>query len=120
MPSTNTRAGKGRPPVATEATTVRMSSAALKVLDDWRRRQHDLPGRPEAIRRLVEQALTSADTRPMATEAQHKAAEMASDEIDKLGTNVGQDEEHAQRKRRLIKGPSEFREIRAKRAKSKK
>lgn len=27
---------------------------ALQNLDDWRRKQPDLPGRPEAIRRLVE------------------------------------------------------------------
>jgi len=26
-------------------------------LDDWRRKQADLPGRPEAIRRLVELGL---------------------------------------------------------------
>jgi hypothetical protein len=26
-------------------------------LDDWRRKQDDLPGRPEAIRRLVELGL---------------------------------------------------------------
>jgi len=25
-----------------------------KQLDDWRRKQEDLPGRPEAIRRLIE------------------------------------------------------------------
>jgi hypothetical protein len=31
-----------------------MAVDALKVLDDWRRQQEDLPGRPEAIRRLVE------------------------------------------------------------------
>jgi hypothetical protein len=106
--------------VDAEAVTVRMSSSVLRSLDEWCRKQADRPERTEAICRLVEQALTSADTRPMATDAQHKAAEMAFDEIDKLGTNVGQDEEHAQRKRRLIKGPSEFREIRAKRAKRKK
>jgi len=29
----------------------------LKSLDDWRRKQDDLPGRPEAIRRLVELGL---------------------------------------------------------------
>jgi hypothetical protein len=28
-----------------------------KQLDDWRRQQADLPGRPEAIRRLVELGL---------------------------------------------------------------
>ena len=44
----------GRPPVDSEAVNVRMTVEALKVLDDWRRQQEDLPGRPEAIRRLVE------------------------------------------------------------------
>jgi len=43
--------------VDTAAVNVRMASEALQVLDDWRRRQDDLPGRPEAIRRLVELAL---------------------------------------------------------------
>jgi hypothetical protein len=44
----------GRPPVESEPVTVRMTTDALRVLDDWRGRQDDLPGRPEAIRRLVE------------------------------------------------------------------
>ena len=52
---------RGRPPVESEAINVRMTAGALKALDDWRRQQVDLPGRPEAIRRLVEQAL---DSRP--------------------------------------------------------
>jgi hypothetical protein len=30
---------------------------ADKQLDDWHRKQHDLPGRPEAVRRLVELGL---------------------------------------------------------------
>ncbi|WP_256375333.1 hypothetical protein [Bradyrhizobium sp. Ec3.3] len=34
-----------------------MALDALQNLDDWRRKQPDLPGRPEAIRRLVEIAL---------------------------------------------------------------
>jgi hypothetical protein len=40
--------------VESEAVTVRMTVDALHTLDDWRRKQEDLPGRPEAIRRLVE------------------------------------------------------------------
>jgi hypothetical protein len=36
---------------------VRLSPEQAKLIDDWRRNQSDLPGRPEAIRRLVEQAL---------------------------------------------------------------
>ncbi|MCS3450272.1 hypothetical protein M2219_006918 [Bradyrhizobium elkanii] len=45
---------RGRPPVESEAVTVRMTHDALQNLDNWRRGQSDLPGRPEAIRRLVE------------------------------------------------------------------
>jgi hypothetical protein len=45
---------RGRPPVESEAVTVRMTVDALQNLDDWRRKQRDLPGRPEAVRRLIE------------------------------------------------------------------
>jgi hypothetical protein len=102
-----------------ETITVRMSSAALKALDDWRQKQTDSPGRAEAIRRLIGQ-LTSANARPTADESQNKAAKLASREIDKLGAKIGHGEERAKRKRHLIKGPIEFREIRARRTKSKK
>jgi hypothetical protein len=33
-------------------------------VDDWRRKQGDLPGRPEAIRRLVEIGLTAKGNLP--------------------------------------------------------
>ncbi len=36
---------------------VRVQPDMAKLLDDWRRKQEDLPGRPEAIRRLVELGL---------------------------------------------------------------
>ena len=36
---------------------VRVQPDMAKALDDWRRKQDDLPGRPEAIRRLVELGL---------------------------------------------------------------
>ena len=45
---------RGRPAVESEAVTVRMTVDALRIIDDWRRKQDDLPGRPKAIRRLVE------------------------------------------------------------------
>ena len=45
---------RGRPAVESEAINVRMKTDVLKILDDWPRHQDDLPGRPEAIRRLVE------------------------------------------------------------------
>jgi hypothetical protein len=47
----------GRPPVDSEAVNVRMARDALETIDNWRRKQEDLPGRPEAIRRLVELGL---------------------------------------------------------------
>jgi hypothetical protein len=36
---------------------VRVQPEMAKELDDWRRKQDDLPGRPEAIRRLIELGL---------------------------------------------------------------
>jgi hypothetical protein len=33
---------------------VRVQPDMAKQIDDWRRKQDDLPGRPEAIRRMVE------------------------------------------------------------------
>jgi len=41
---------------------LRVSPDFLKTLDDWRRRQDDLPSRSEAVRRLVE-AGAGADRR---------------------------------------------------------
>ncbi|MBR0947851.1 MULTISPECIES: hypothetical protein [Bradyrhizobium] len=43
-----------RPAVTGAPVMVRIQPDMAKGLDDWRRRQEDLPGRPEAIRRLVE------------------------------------------------------------------
>jgi hypothetical protein len=48
---------RGRPPVETQAVNVRLAVTSLEVIDDWRRKQDDLPGRPEAIRRLVDLGL---------------------------------------------------------------
>ena len=46
-----------RPTTTGEPVMVRVQPDMAKALDDWRRRQDDLPGRPEAIRRLVELGL---------------------------------------------------------------
>jgi hypothetical protein len=43
-----------RAAVTGEPVMVRIQPDMAKQLDDWRRKQDDLPGRPEAIRRLVE------------------------------------------------------------------
>ena len=45
---------KKRAAVTGDLVGVRVQPDMAKQLDDWRRKQDDLPGRPEAIRRLVE------------------------------------------------------------------
>lgn len=43
----------GRPPVDTEAMTLRLPREIVVALDDFRRNQEDLPNRPEAVRILL-------------------------------------------------------------------
>jgi hypothetical protein len=49
----------GRPPGKIQNTPfqMRVSTAFLKTIDKWRRKQEDAPSRAEAIRRLVELGL---------------------------------------------------------------
>ena len=42
---------------------VRVQPVMAKQLDDWRRKQDDLPGRPEAIRRLLEIGLNAKSSK---------------------------------------------------------
>ena len=86
----------------------------MTALDDWIDEQEDDPSRPEAIRRLVELGLANAQR---AGGHIKKSSEMAGQEIDRLGDPSATDEERQLRKRRLIKGPKEFRDIRSDRAK---
>ena len=53
----NAKKPRGRPVVESAAVNVRIAIEGVRAIDDWRRQQEDLPGRPEAIRRLVELGL---------------------------------------------------------------
>jgi hypothetical protein len=53
----NVKTPKKRPPVTGDLVGVRIQPGLAKQIDTWRRGQEDSPGRPEAIRRLVAQAL---------------------------------------------------------------
>jgi hypothetical protein len=53
----DTTKSRKRPAVTGDPVMVRVQPDMAKLLDDWRRKQDDLPGRPEAIRRLVELGL---------------------------------------------------------------
>jgi Arc/MetJ-type ribon-helix-helix transcriptional regulator len=93
-------------------TAVRLSPEAGVAVDQWATRQDDQPSRSEAIRRLVELGL-SVKTRSAPSERQRAAlADLASKAIDSLTVRTADSDEKASRKRRLIKGPEEFREVR--------
>ena len=75
----------------------------------------------EAIRRLVEIGLAGI-TGPRAKFSEKNAAEvneLAARTIDRLVDPAASAEEKASRKRRLLKGPEEFRELRVDRANKK-
>jgi hypothetical protein len=52
-----TKSPKMRAPTTGDPVLVRVQPEMAKQLDEWRRKQDDLPGRPEAIRRLVDLGL---------------------------------------------------------------
>jgi hypothetical protein len=99
--------GKGAPQIG-----LRLPPDDLAAVDAWIAKQKEPAlSRPEAIRRLVELGLT-VKTRSAPSERQHAAlADLASKAIDSLKVEAP-DDEKANRKRRLIKGPEEFREDR--------
>ena len=71
--------------------------------------------RSQAIRRWIENGVMEkwhpGRLRPKA--ASNKASDLAGQEIDRLTDQSASPEEQDRRKRRLVKGPSEFRDIRS-------
>jgi len=99
------------------AITVRLSRDLLKRIDRWIASQDKSVSRSEAVRGLAEFALDSAGAASRAGKSSpgaEQAAGMASDMIDTLGDRSVTHEAREHRKRRLVKGPSEFREMRKK------
>jgi hypothetical protein len=43
----------GRPPADTEAITLRLPRSMIAGLDEFRKNEPDLPGRPEGLRRIL-------------------------------------------------------------------
>jgi Arc/MetJ-type ribon-helix-helix transcriptional regulator len=104
---------RGRPATGKDPLyAVRIPDALVLAIDRWAGR-NDSPSRSDAIRRLLERGLGGAATaRPRDKGSRRRAAEMAARQIDQLSDRAATDEERAQRKRRLIKGPKEFRDMR--------
>jgi hypothetical protein len=97
---------------------ITLTASFLKGVDEWRRKQRDRPSRAVAIQRLAERGGLGGSTSLPRKGSRRKAAEMAEREIEGLGDQAASNEERARRKRRLIKGPREFREIREKLSKT--
>jgi hypothetical protein len=103
------RPATGRDPV----TAIRLSTELRETVDKWADKQADQPGRSEAIRRLVELGLTIKTTTPISKPGRKlRAQELATKAIEKIIDPSTPPEERAQRRRRLTKGPTEFREDR--------
>jgi hypothetical protein len=103
---------------------VMMGATEVAAIDEWRRRQPDLPSRSEAIRRLVELGLTikarPTQITPPRAERAERAATTAGKQLDQLVDKSASVKEQAIRKRRLLKGPEEFQSVRIDRPAKKK
>jgi len=122
---------------------VRMPEELQDAIRAWAKKQSDRPALAPAIRRLVELGLTvrfgakqSAGQRAWASvvageqvgdavqerkarssRATKRAAELASNEIEKHGDPSAAPKERADRRRRIIEGPSIVRDVRKDRSK---
>ena len=131
QPKSTSRATLGHPPAATgrdgaidfaakdeaasaERVVLEMPPDELESIGAWIRTQPaPRPSRADAIRRLVKQALAVVQApQKRSKKAASKAREMADREIDRLGDASLPADERERRKRRLTKGPTEFRDMR--------
>src|SRR6266446_2930478 len=113
----------GRPATGNDPVrAIRLSDDFLTKVDSWAAKQDDRPGRSEAIRRLVELGLkVKTPARPVSKPGRRlRAQELATKAIEKIIDPAAPPEERAQRRRRLTKGPTEFREGRIDLPKAKK
>jgi Arc/MetJ-type ribon-helix-helix transcriptional regulator len=109
IPKKRGRPATGRDPVS----AIRLPIGLTAAIDKWAA-LNKTESRSEAIRRLVELGL--AGSRPMrqrSPKAASKALDMAGHQIDKLADSSAPPEERQKRKQRLLKGPGEFRDLRA-------
>jgi hypothetical protein len=106
---------RGRPKTTGkgELIGVRILPPLLKKLDAWINGQIPRPSRPEAIRGFLERALAGhPDHRSTVKRKAQRASEMADSAAEAVVDKSMPPEEQQRRKRALIKGPKEFRDIR--------
>ena len=104
---------RGRPATGRDPFIgIRLSREMITQIDEWSKRS-GTETRSEAIRRLVELGLAGSQPTPrLSRKVVSKASDLAGQQIDELGDPSASDEERQTRKRRLLRGPKEFRDIR--------
>lgn len=97
----------------TEGQAVRAKTVRLKALrlDKEAREKSDASAKKKPEIKPTKK-MTKSRGRPPAKKGSTKAAEMAGEQIDRLADQSATHGERASRKRRLLKGPKEFRDIR--------
>ena len=101
------------------AIALRLAPDLVRRIDAWAKRQ-GAASRSDAIRDLLEQSLVGPQSlRKRSKKAASKAREMAGQELNRLSDHSLSVEEQERRKRRLTKGPREFRDLREDLPKSK-
>ena len=118
-----TKRKRGRPATTGKGMQIgmRWQELQLAAIDEWLGK-HGVATRSEAIRRLVELGLKAkSSARPASKPGRRlRAQELATKEIERIIDPSASPEERAQRRRRLTKGPLEFREARVDLPKAKK
>jgi hypothetical protein len=110
------------PPPTGKGTQVgeRWHPLELAAIDAWIAASSDKAlTRAHAIRRLVALGLKANKPKEAPVERAARAKELAAKAIDSLTVGARNNDEKANRKRRLIKGPEEFQEVRVDRPKAK-
>jgi Ribbon-helix-helix protein, copG family len=107
----------GRPATGTDPLiSTRAPTAVIAAIDAWA--ASNGASRSEAIRRLVELGLAvKAEVSPTGRRRSIRALELAAKTIDGLSDDLASATDQESRKRRLLKGPEEFREVRIDRTK---
>jgi hypothetical protein len=93
---------------------VRLQPEQIKAIDTWAAKQKPSVTRPEAIRGIIELGLKAKTPARRVGKPGRKlrAQELATKAIEKIIDPSAPPEERTQRRRRLTKGPQEFREDR--------
>jgi hypothetical protein len=109
---------RGRPATGKDPQVVlRMPATLIAAVDSWAAANGAI--RSEAIRRLVEIGLTvktkgrlKGEEPKQRQEPKQRARDMAGNTIDRMTDTTASPDDQASRKRRLLKGPEEFRNVR--------